>query len=441
MTKSKSKFRHVFADDVKLDKRFLDLPKAYTTGEDNFMSCNGKYLAVHKASAGGPVVIGQLDTPCRWDLNTPTLCTHNGRVLVSRWNPFVDDMIATGSEDQTVQLNLIPENFVYGKDDNGDRFKNISTPLITMKGHQKKVTLLDFHPCANNILASASHDKTVKVWDFSTQDELLSHSLSEVPFSLQWNYDGTLLGFTSKEKKLTVMDPRQADAAISFQCVKNTKSTKLFWLGKQDNFLGTTGYTSGGSKRCIRLFDFRNTEKHLHQEELLDNSSSVLMPHYDADIDLLWTYGKGDGSISFYDCANATLKFLGVNRNSKPAKGGFFAPKLACDTTIHEVQLFLKMEVTGNTMAVIPYHFTAPRKTHDFCQDIYPDTRSNEPSVEGTDWWSGKDVKPKLTSMDPEKRGDVKQGGFVKKLTYKELEQENADLKAQIEELKKQLEG
>ena len=53
-------------------------------------------------------------------------------------------LIASCSEDTTVKVWGIPE----------DGFKETETEaLITLQGHGRKVTLLRFHPTANNVLA------------------------------------------------------------------------------------------------------------------------------------------------------------------------------------------------------------------------------------------------------------------------------------------------
>ena len=38
------------------------------------------------------------------------------------------------------------------------------TPLQTLSGHSKPVTLLHYHPTANNVIASAAKDPSLKVW-------------------------------------------------------------------------------------------------------------------------------------------------------------------------------------------------------------------------------------------------------------------------------------
>ncbi len=45
----------------------------------------------------------------------------------------------------------------------GGLTERLTTPLQTLSGHGKPVTLLHYHPTANNVIASASKDPNLKV--------------------------------------------------------------------------------------------------------------------------------------------------------------------------------------------------------------------------------------------------------------------------------------
>ena len=111
--------------------------------------------------------------------------------------------------------------------------KNITEPLVDMRGHGRKVTLLRFNPTANNVLASCSGDMTVKIWDVEKVRKrcgvFLLPGISETLFltavllslwsgpqgealntftgnqeltqDIVWNYNGDVLATSCKDKQ------------------------------------------------------------------------------------------------------------------------------------------------------------------------------------------------------------------------------------------------
>jgi len=63
-------------------------------------------------------------------------------------------------------------------------------------------------------LASGSYDHTVKVWNVQDSAQVLNYELSEGVTSLDWNLQGSLLGSTTKDKKLFIIDPRQSQTVL-----------------------------------------------------------------------------------------------------------------------------------------------------------------------------------------------------------------------------------
>jgi len=425
-----SKYRHVYGEVPKSEFQYLDITKPYTSGEGRYAASNPLYFAVSKQGGGGPLYVVNLDKPGRQDSNMPTVNVHKGKCLDFDFHPFINNLLGSVSEDTTVCVTQIPD---------GGLTKNISSPELVMKGHMKKTHLMKWHPTANNILATASWDKTVKLWNVENGENIETYEGSSSPaFSIEWNNDGSLLACTNKDKECRIFDPRTNDEADKFQCMRGTKSSKLFWVPTY-NWIGATGFNKQ-AKRMVRIWDLKNTAEPRY-EWVVDQQSSVLMPHYDPDTHLLFLAGKGDGSVFFNELVNdkKTLYSLGVYRDTEPQKGGCFLPKRALDTQKCEVARFMKL----TRSAVVPISFIVPRKTGKdiFQGDIFPDCASGIPSLSADEYLGGKNAEPLTMSMDPDKRTDDASSGikFEKKKTYQELSEENNELKQRIEELEKQL--
>ena len=104
---------------------------------------NSKYFAVN---------VGR-GTLCVWDYAKkgklpplpPSFTGHKGAVLDFDFNPFHDDVICSGSDDAQCKVWKVPE---------GGLTECISEPLCTLSGHQRKVAVVRFNPCADNVLAT-----------------------------------------------------------------------------------------------------------------------------------------------------------------------------------------------------------------------------------------------------------------------------------------------
>jgi len=54
---------------------------------------------------------------------------------------------------------------------------------------------------------------------------------------MNWNYDGSLIGSITKEKKMHILDPRQLGSAMVTQAHEGSKSQRIQWLGNSGNIL------------------------------------------------------------------------------------------------------------------------------------------------------------------------------------------------------------
>ena len=175
----------------------------------------------------------------------------------------------------------------------------------------------------------------------------------------------------------------------------------------------------------------------------LDQASGVMMPFFDEDTKVLFIAGKGDGNIRYYElineapfcfplsefrtsrsqkvrlcvCLSACLFTLVCCHHSHVSPGSIpslttpplhcvqgvaMLPKRACNPLKCEITRMLKLT---NHNSVELLSFVVPRKSDAFQEDIFPDTRSGEPSMTATEWFDGKDSPPKTMSMDPAKNG------------------------------------
>jgi len=123
-----------------------------------------------------------------------------------------------------------------------------------------------------------------------------------------------------------------------------------------------------------------------------------LYPFFDNDCNVLYTAGKGDGNIRYYELADGHLYGLNQHSSTTPQKGIGFLPKRCLNVYKNELMRCLKL--TNNTLEFVS--FDAMRKTEGFQEDLYPPCISGEPSLKAEEWLDGRNAEPKRRSMNPE---------------------------------------
>lgn len=209
-----SKYRHVFGTGSKPEDSYLNLKVSKNAWDSNYIAVNPTYLAVcWEVGGGGAAGIIPLSTTGK--LGDVFLFNgHSGPVLDVAFSPFDDSILATASEDTTVKIWQIPD---------GGLTQNVDTPAQVLRGHGRKCGSVNFNPVANNVLATSSIDFKVKIWDIEKGSELFNvDGHAGIIQSVDWNYNGSLITTFCKDKKLRVIDPRSS-SIVSVCKISNSK--------------------------------------------------------------------------------------------------------------------------------------------------------------------------------------------------------------------------
>ena len=72
------------------------------------------------------------------------------------------------------------------------------------------------------MLASAGYDHKIIVWNTSSGEQLalLDGYHPDIIYSFSWNYNGSLLATTCKDKKIRVIDPRRNEVISVSTCAR-----------------------------------------------------------------------------------------------------------------------------------------------------------------------------------------------------------------------------
>lgn len=148
-----------------------------------------------------------------------------------------------------------------------------------------------FNPAAENVLASASGDYNIKIWDIEAGSPKLSLNVGDVVQSLSWNASGSLMSTTSRDKKLRIWDVRQERPIHEGAGHSGAKNSRSVWMGEHDR-IATTGF-SKMSDRQLALWDIRAPREPLNGFRVLDSISGVCVPFWDDGTQCLYLAGKG----------------------------------------------------------------------------------------------------------------------------------------------------
>jgi hypothetical protein len=433
-----SKFRHVFGEAEKT--KYEDLRVASKQTEANGIRCNSKYLCFPWESGGGGTlaVIPQSKTG-RQPRDLPLITGHTGSILDFEFNPFDENMLISASEDLTMKLWQLPDEGLK---------QHLKEPLVTLEGHGKKITFSTFNRSAAGIVASSSFDMTTRIWNINEQEQAFSIDMPEQVMHLKWNYIGSLLAATCKDKKLRIIDPRQSKFVCEAKVHEGAKASKIEWLGgasaTDENFkIVTTGFTAQ-AERQIGIWDMRKFEATDDIQEplnmlMLDQGTGALFPYFDHGTQMLYVAGKGDANVRYFeaDAADPFLHYISDYRSTVPQRGFDFVPKRCVNVGKHEIMRGFKLE----SGAVQPVSWKVPRKSEAFQADLFPDAPACVPSMAADDWVGGVECRaPTLQSMEPGKASDTAKtaGASVGVVSVKDLKKQLAEAQAKIDALEKE---
>ena len=95
-------------------------------------------------------------------------------------------------------------------------------PEHLIEAHTDKIYLIKFHPLASDVLASASYDMTIKIWDLeplsigaTIKSRITLTGHFDQIFSLAWSPCGQYLATACKAGKLRIYKPRSSETPIT----------------------------------------------------------------------------------------------------------------------------------------------------------------------------------------------------------------------------------
>ncbi|XP_072171377.1 coronin-7-like [Diadema setosum] len=389
-----SKFRHLQGTLGQRNQHIINIRNVSINvfGECDGFHANKKWAVVPLSGSGGLLTVIDINSPGkRPETGVPTI--QNGSTMMDfAWDPFNDNRLAVASDDAKIRIWSFGEEGFEG---------TLTEPDSVLRGHNEKIYFIKFHPLASDVLLSASYDMTLKIWDLTSSEEIITlDGHTDQIFSAAWSPDGKKIATVSKDGQIRVYEPRKSTSPIAQgPGPVGSRGARILWIHNGD-FLLTSGFDRT-SCRVVSIYDPNDLSKAV-EDKVIDKTPSILLPTYDPDTNVVFLSAKGERVVAGLEVLREAPYFLSLSSYSSPTplQALSFLPKTVC--VVKDVEFMRALMLTKTTIE--PIHFTLPRVKKEYFQDdVFPDTTVTwEPLLSASDWFSGKDAEPRKICLCPE---------------------------------------
>lgn len=360
---------------------------------------------------GAVVILPTLDgkeNPPKKLQKPPLIEAHKSSIQDFDLSPF-DKQLLVSSDSSSIKLWKIPE---------GGLKDTMRLCELEISGEvSKRLTSLQFHPTSKNLLVTTGKDFKIKIFDIENTKLMISHNKghNDLIQNISFNWTGSLLSTSCKDKILRILDPRLNEVAYSTEAHPGVKGFNCTWLGKRDEIM-TCGFNKSG-ERIVSLWDLRTFKDPIHSNTI-DNSPGMIKPFYDESTKMVFLLGRGDSAIRYYEIIDQIpfVQYLDQFKGNDSQSDICAFPKRMVDVASCEIVRFAK--VTKDKVENIM--FQVPRRDGKNVSDLYTFIPSNNPSTTAEEWLKGIEKAPILINPS-----DFMPAGYI---TVDTIEQEKNDI-------------
>lgn len=197
------------------------------------------------------------------------------------------------------------------------------------------------------------------VWNLVTGQEVgrIEKEHNQGLYGSEWNHNGSLVGFTTRDKNICIFDPRKNIQAMEVNAFDGNKNCKMSFMGNTDLLLAT-GHGKNNDRQ-IKIFDMKKFDAPV-QVLNVDKAAYTCQNYYDPDTHMLYIPGRGESSVKYYELVNGAFKAAATFNSEDSARASTFMQKRFVNYNKSELATMVKL--TKNYVGFV--HFYYPKKVN-----------------------------------------------------------------------------
>ena len=166
--------------------------------EGRLIAVNMKYLAFSFKKAGEIIIVNSSKPGFIKDIQ-PHIKGIKENILDLEFSPSNNNILSSSYANHSILLWKIPEKGLE---------KNLTKEFLSYNEHKGKVNFINFNPIEKDLIVSADYNKEIHVWNFEKGENIFKFNSGDIPTLVSWSPNGNLIGVTSKDKYLNIIESR-----------------------------------------------------------------------------------------------------------------------------------------------------------------------------------------------------------------------------------------
>ena len=268
-----SKLKGIINNEIS-DKNFIDCEMSEATNEGRLISINEKFNAI-SLKAKGDILIVDFN---KNSTNKNQCCINlNNKILDLEFSPFNNNILCScsSSENSSVIFTELPDN--------------LDKTLIKQETiFEEKIDCINFNPVVQDIICLGTSQQ-IYVWNITKKETFSEFQFKAKPIEMEWSPNGSLIGVTTKLKKMHIYDPRFDKMIFNQEINKSFLQSHFVWI--DDNSLAFTCIDKN-KEEFLKLFDLRKMAS--PDSVKIENSRRETFTFINREMKIIYTIAKNE---------------------------------------------------------------------------------------------------------------------------------------------------